>query len=322
MATGFPTSLDDFTNPSGSDPTDNPSASATASNLNDAIEAVQAKVGIDSSAVTTSHDYKLGGVTGTDKAASLTGTETLTNKTLTSPTLTTAVVATSLDMDGKKLILDGDQDTSITADTDDQIDIEISGADDFQFTANDFTALSGSVISTDTINETTGANGVTIDSLNIKDAKLNTDDSVQPKHITTGTGTSWAWQDWTPTLANLSGGTLTYADYIQIGKTVHFRFRYVLAGAGVGTGPTFTLPVTPHADYVDNDIITGSVELVDTGTARFIGGILINQTNDTADLVVYNAATAKLGVSSITATVPHTWANTDVVSATGTYEAA
>ena len=48
---------------------------------------MQAKVGADSSAVTTSHDYKLGGVTGSDKASSLAGTETLTNKTITSPVI-------------------------------------------------------------------------------------------------------------------------------------------------------------------------------------------------------------------------------------------
>ena len=50
------------------------------------------------------------------------------------------------DYNGGKLILDADQDTSVTADTDDQIDIEIAGADDFQFTANTFTVKSGSDI--------------------------------------------------------------------------------------------------------------------------------------------------------------------------------
>jgi hypothetical protein len=50
------------------------------------------------------------------------------------------------DMEGRELILDADGDTSITADTDDQIDIKIAGADDFQFTANTFTAQSGSSI--------------------------------------------------------------------------------------------------------------------------------------------------------------------------------
>ena len=50
----------------------------------------------------------------------------------------------TLDVNGQELILDADADTSITADTDDQIDIKIAGADDFQFTANTFTAQSGS----------------------------------------------------------------------------------------------------------------------------------------------------------------------------------
>jgi len=49
-----------------------------------------------------------------------------------------------IDLNGTELILDADADTSITADTDDTIDIRIAGADDFQFTANAFTALSGS----------------------------------------------------------------------------------------------------------------------------------------------------------------------------------
>jgi hypothetical protein len=50
------------------------------------------------------------------------------------------------DINGDELILDADGDTSITADTDDQIDIKIAGADDFRFTANNFEILSGSTI--------------------------------------------------------------------------------------------------------------------------------------------------------------------------------
>ena len=55
------------------------------------------------------------------------------------------------DINGEELILDVDGDTSIHADTDDQIDIKIAGADDFQFTANTFTAQSGSTITTPTL---------------------------------------------------------------------------------------------------------------------------------------------------------------------------
>ena len=51
-------------------------------NIQDAIEAIEAKVGADSSVVTTSHDYKLGEVLTTDKAVGKTATQTLTNKTL------------------------------------------------------------------------------------------------------------------------------------------------------------------------------------------------------------------------------------------------
>jgi len=50
----------------------------------------------------------------------------------------------ALDLDGQELIIDGDGDTSITADTDDQLDIKVNGADDFTFGANTFTAEDGS----------------------------------------------------------------------------------------------------------------------------------------------------------------------------------
>lgn len=91
--TNFPTTLDDAT----SLPVE---AAATAlsvnhvtahQNIQDALEAVEAKVGVDSSAVTTSHDYKLSAVTGTDKAVSKTGTETLTNKTISGASNTLTV---------------------------------------------------------------------------------------------------------------------------------------------------------------------------------------------------------------------------------------
>ncbi len=62
-----------------------------------------------------------------------------------------AVVQNLTDMNGVELILDADADTSITADTDDTIDIKVGGADDFQITANTFTALSGSSIVTPTL---------------------------------------------------------------------------------------------------------------------------------------------------------------------------
>ena len=60
-----------------------------------------------------------------------------------------------VDLNANELIIDLDADTSITADTDDQIDIKIAGADDFRFTANTFTALSGSTIAAQALTATT-----------------------------------------------------------------------------------------------------------------------------------------------------------------------
>src|SRR3990167_1520717 len=59
-----------------------------------------------------------------------------------------AGVYTSVDLDGAAdaLVLDADGNTSISAPTDDQIDVEIGGADDFTFTANSFDVLTGSKI--------------------------------------------------------------------------------------------------------------------------------------------------------------------------------
>lgn len=59
MAVNFPTSLDTFTNPSSTSSVANPSHSQQHADANDAIEALQAKVGTDNSSITTSHDYRI-----------------------------------------------------------------------------------------------------------------------------------------------------------------------------------------------------------------------------------------------------------------------
>ena len=66
------------------------------------------------------------------------------------------------DLNGEELILDVDGDTSITADTDDQIDFKIAGADDLRMTANAINVLSGTTLTIDsgaTITNSGTANG-------------------------------------------------------------------------------------------------------------------------------------------------------------------
>jgi len=59
MATNFPTSLDALTNPQGTDSVAAVPHAAQHANANDAIEALEAKVGANNSAVTTSLDYRI-----------------------------------------------------------------------------------------------------------------------------------------------------------------------------------------------------------------------------------------------------------------------
>lgn len=86
-----------------------------------------------------------------------------------------------VDLNGEanSLVLDADGNTHISAPTDNQIDIAVNGADDFVIVANILRALSGSVVETNTVNETTAGSGVTIDGALIKDARTDAGRVVQ-----------------------------------------------------------------------------------------------------------------------------------------------
>jgi hypothetical protein len=59
MATSFPTSLDALTNPTSANGLNSPDHAGQHADANDAIEALEAKVGVNGSAVTSSLDYKI-----------------------------------------------------------------------------------------------------------------------------------------------------------------------------------------------------------------------------------------------------------------------
>jgi hypothetical protein len=126
-----------------------------------------------------------------------------------------------------------------------------------------------------------------------------------------------AWKDWTPTFTNCTTAASTVvAKYTQIGKTIHFRISVVFAGGNKpSTSPTFTLPVT--ATSINQSTQMGHITLGDTGTASR-AGVAFYSTTTTCLL------RAKIGdtFTDVSATVPHTWADTDVITIVGTYEAA
>lgn len=94
----FPSSLPSFTGFTSSHTLAQDSHAAQHNSEQAEITALATKVGVDGSAVTSTHDFKLSGVSAGDKAASRSGTETLANKTinsssLASPTITSPSVS-------------------------------------------------------------------------------------------------------------------------------------------------------------------------------------------------------------------------------------
>ncbi len=90
MSTTFPTTKQTIPNPTATDLLENASPTLDHdyqhATINDTVEALEDKVGIDGSVVTTSHSYKLALITGANQAVSTDGTgQTLTNITLTNP---------------------------------------------------------------------------------------------------------------------------------------------------------------------------------------------------------------------------------------------
>lgn len=158
------------------------------------------------------------------------------------------------DFNGTEVILDADADTTITADTDDQIDIKINNADDFKFTANTFTALSGSTIATNTISETTAASGVTIDSVLLKDGEINlvTGGNIQVNSADPKRGI------YVPASAMYPSTTAGCAALTQVESTTNDVNIKVLDFDGAGTDKEYAEFGIPSPSYWDASTITAT----------------------------------------------------------------
>lgn len=153
------------------------------------------------------------------------------------------------------------------------------------------------------------------------DGSANTLSNVPSSVIVTG-----SWVSWTPTFQNwvigTGGAANTTAKYIQIGKVVHFYLSSTLgtSGQSVGTGATFTLPVTASSNVLNLNMpiatmrmISGSVAYQGIGTAFSSNRISVGVVGTGGSYGTDNA---------ITAVFPSAWSPGDSISAVGTYEAA
>jgi len=128
--------------------------------------------------------------------------------------------------------------------------------------------------------------------------------------------------NYTPTWTNVSGGTATYAVYSVNGKTVHFRVKYTLAGAGVSGSTVCSLPVATTAAQTGDTAINGRGMYLDAGNNTY-DGFLTLSTTTTCTIRPTNAAGTYVTFGANTsATVPFTFGSGDTISAAGSYEMA
>jgi len=172
----------------------------------------------------------------------------------------------TLDVNGQELILDANANTSITADTDDTIDIKVAGADDFQITANTMSVLSGSTLNIDSgatiansgtatgfglTGVTTGSGNVTITSGNLIVASGNGID-FSAAEDSSGTMSSelldfYEEGSFTPTLGTYSGTapTVTYTTqsgrYTRVGRMITLYFAIGTSSYTGGSSPTYII---------------------------------------------------------------------------------
>lgn len=346
MAINYPTSLDNFINPTGTDLLENSNAAldhdVQHSNANDAIEALQAKVGVNSSAVTTSHDYKLSEVTSTDKAVGKTATQTLTNKTLTSPTVT-GMTATTSTVNGVTLVSSGggsdylaNDGTYKTVSAGDASYVTKGSVQGLTDAATSGLVLSSGVIS---VNSGTGANNIvklnSSSQLPAVDGSLLTGLSVNyqqefPIYNTSSTGAATSFKITSETNGNTlysvfstttGGGTVRVQRYTKDTNTAQYYMTHDVNNSNIAGGFSLTadglLGVCVLGNYVyvaahgnstsyltrfDKADLTNATTMTISGTA--FGSGIINAFSDGTDIFIYTSANTyyRYTISGTTAT--------------------
>ena len=142
--------------------------------------------------------------------------------------------------------------------------------------------------------------------------------------IDTSTGKGLiAWQTWAPTLSAgwANGNGVWEAYYCQIGKTVHVDASFTLGSTTTkGTPMTVSLPVTAKRPGTNTRRVIGTaIGYLGSGFYPLIP-FQTTTTTFTPYLVTASGTYAQAG--SITSTGPATWATSDSIHFSLTYEAA
>lgn len=183
-------------------------------------------------------------------------------------------------------------------------------------------------LTVDQIVEKTGAAGITLDGVTLKDGNVVLADG---KGIdfsaTSGTGTSELFDDyeegtWTPVWSQITLGNATSTGhYTKIGDVVFVTARLVYGStSSLGSGNVIASGL-PFA-AANKDVPWGVVSILDQGVAGYIGCCRILPNTSAIDLFVNDAAATYLRNSRVTTSVPMTWATGDIIEFSLVYHAA
>ena len=130
-----------------------------------------------------------------------------------------------------------------------------------------------------------------------------------------------AWTTWTPTWTNLTvgNGTGVYR-YKQIGKMVWWFLKFTAGStSSASSNPRFTLPVTPHSSFADDDIYVGHGLLLDALTQNYDIRCMWNASTD-VEINTLGVGGSYSNSGSFTG--PFTFGTNDRITLMGFYEAA
>lgn len=187
--------------------------------------------------------------------------------------------------------------------------------------------LSGKTLTAPTIADFTNAahdHGDADDGGAIVAAAIPSGAITNAKLSTTAGEPGGAWLTWSPSWTNFTvgNGTLNWAKYTQIGKTIIFRLKFTWGSTtSMTSNPFFTLPVNAHGDYSHSRVETflGSVTLRDASAGDAFTGLVTWESAGACNIRYLASTMLQTAVSS---TAPFTWTTSDYIHIHGVYEAA
>ena len=141
--------------------------------------------------------------------------------------------------------------------------------------------------------------------------------------LITGTGTSLgAWTAYTPTWTNLTVGSAVQDHYyVQIGKTVHVHGVITFAAnTSISGDLLLTFPIAARNANVSRPF--GVTQFFDSSSGGAFVGYCNQSGTTTVNLRVINSSGTYATREAVSASIPFTWAVSDTIRYSYTYEAA